>query len=386
MWLFGKRQVIGLTIMGYVCASDRCTGCKACLETCKVGALSFVDNAEYVYVKIDETKCVRCNICKKVCQVNNPVDLSKPILWKQGWGEESERRSSSSGGLAAQIMKSFVGKDAYVCSCIFRDGEFKYYLTNKKDELAQYKGSKYVKSNPGNVYSIIKKVLLGGSKVLFIGLPCHVAALKRLLSNEQKQLLYTIDLICHGTPSVKILSRFLFEYNIDINNINSIMFRGSDYFNISINSKEIVPRRVIDQYTLGFLRGLFYTDNCYYCRYAQIQRVSDLTLGDSWGTDLKEQEEYGISLALCQTEKGVELIKDPQITLFDVDLQTAVRGNHQLREPSKCPDKRKVFFDEYRKNGSVKKAVFKCYPDDCIKQTLKGFLIKHHILGMQDSI
>ena len=33
-----------------------------------------------------------------------------------------------------------------------------------------------------------------------------------------------------------------------------------------------------------------YTENCYSCRYASQSRVSDISLGDSWGSELSEEE------------------------------------------------------------------------------------------------
>lgn len=40
---------------------------------------------------------------------------------------------------------------------------------------------------------------------------------------------------------------------------------------------------MFDKYTLAFLNSINYTENCYNCQYAKIERVSDLTIGDSWG-------------------------------------------------------------------------------------------------------
>lgn len=40
-----------------------------------------------------------------------------------------------------------------------------------------------------------------------------------------------------------------------------------------------------------FLGGLFYTENCYECKYAQLNRVSDITIGDSWGSELPTEEQ-----------------------------------------------------------------------------------------------
>lgn len=365
--------------MEFVCDIKKCTGCKACLEMCKVGALSFNDNVEFSSVKIDEDKCVKCGACKRVCQVNQPLELMRPFYWKQGWGDETTRNTSSSGGFASQIMKSFVSEKAYVCSCAFKDGEFRYLITNRMDELEQFKGSKYVKSNPEKIYGQIRELLKSGCRVLFIGLPCHVAALKAFLRGMYEDLLFSIDLICHGTPSETILKSFLDDCNFDIYRINKIAFREKNSFDIMVDAQYIVTKGTIDRYTLGFLRGLFYTENCYNCMYAQIDRISDLTLGDSWGTNLKDQEKFGISLALCQTEKGKFLLENSNLSLFDVDLQNAIRENHQLGGPSKYPKEREVFFAALKKTKSVNKAVYKCYPKDCIKQKIKGYLIKMHI-------
>lgn len=62
-------------------------------------------------------------------------------------------------------------------------------------------------------------------------------------------------------------------------------------------------------YTMSFLSSLNYTENCYYCRYATDKRVGDITIGDAWGSDLKEEIDNGISLIMCQTEKGEELLE-----------------------------------------------------------------------------
>ena len=59
---------------------------------------------------------------------------------------------------------------------------------------------------------------------------------------------------------------------------------------------------------ISFLTALSDTENCYSCKDAQEKRPGDITLGDSWGTELPENEwKKGISLILCQTEKGITL-------------------------------------------------------------------------------
>lgn len=54
-----------------------------------------------------------------------------------------------------------------------------------------------MKSNPYGIYKIIKKKILNGEKLLFVGLPCQVGAVINYVGEHDN--LYTVDLICHGT-------------------------------------------------------------------------------------------------------------------------------------------------------------------------------------------
>ena len=199
-----------------------------------------------------------------------------------------------------------------------------------------------MKSNPVNIYSKVAKELKTGNKVLFVGLPCQVAAVKNYVKNTDN--LYTIDLICHGSPSPQLLEKFLEENKVNIHTIENLKFRNKTAFGLESGYKRISFDAQQDLYTFAFLTSLDYTENCYSCRYATLDRVSDITLGDSWGSELsREEQKKGISLILCQTEKGIELVKSAGFELEEVDLDKAVTANHQLRHPSEMPDKRNTF-------------------------------------------
>ena len=72
-------------------------------------------------------------------------------------------------------------------------------------EIDKFAGSKYVKSNPSGIYKKVKECLKNGRKALFIGLPSQVAACKNYVGQKNCESLYTIDLVCHGTPSPELL-------------------------------------------------------------------------------------------------------------------------------------------------------------------------------------
>ena len=103
-----------------VCEKDQCAGCMACLEVCSKNAINIKDSIKSYNAIIDEKLCINCNACRNVCQVNNNVDMSKPIIWKQGWASDVNiRKKSSSGGAAAAIARSFVENGGILCSCCF---------------------------------------------------------------------------------------------------------------------------------------------------------------------------------------------------------------------------------------------------------------------------
>lgn len=47
-------------------------------------------------------------------------------------------------------------------------------------------------------------------------------------------------------------------------------------------------------------------------------RAGDLTIGDSWGTEMTSELPKGVSLVLCQTKKGQELLDLMDFNLFNV--------------------------------------------------------------------
>ena len=360
--------------MKTVCELNKCVGCMACLDICKVNAIKIVDSLYAYNAVIDEKKCLNCNACDKICQVNRRVDLIVPTKWQQGFSSDKTMRlKSASGGLAASIMRKFIMDGGYVCSCLFDKGKFTFKLTKNVDDVRLFQGSKYVKSDPSGIYSKIKEALKN-TKVLFIGLPCQVAALKLFIGNSFKENLFTIDLICHGTPSPQLLMKFLRQYSIELSDCSQIYFRKKADEDIR-GRRCFSPDEQQDLYSIAFLQGIDYTDGCYECNYAQINRVGDITLGDSWGSRLNLVDKtFGVSLIICNTEKANYLLSGNDLQLYDVDVKKALSENHQLNHPMVKHYNRPKFFKILNQtdfNTAVRKCLFKDY----IKQIVKRYLI-----------
>lgn len=364
--------------MKTVCADRKCAGCGACVDACSKNAIKIDDNIMYLNAVIDEGTCVSCGKCYKTCPINSAPGKTVPIIWNQSWVcDEKSRLKSSSGGLGYELASSFVIREGgVVVTCSFIKGKFKFVVIDNVIELESIRGSKYVKSDASGIYKTVAELLFQGRKVLFIGLPCQVAAVKNYTERQRgKELLYTVDLICHGTPSIKILEKMLAEEGIDLQNVDSISFREKNQFGCKVDGNYIGGEGIRDRYTIGFLKGLFYTESCYSCEYAELKRCSDLTIGDSWGSELNEHEKKcGISLALCQNERGEALLNNCNLHIEEVDLQKAVNANKQLQYPSIELPERNKFFERIRSGDSYKKAVTSCFRLDCYKQDVKRIL------------
>ena len=369
--------------MKYVCEENKCAGCMACVEKCSKNAISIVDSIKAYNAVIDIEKCINCDACHRVCPNNTPPQLNSPIRWVQGWAtNETERKKSSSGGFATAISKAFILNGGYVCSCKFEHGCFVFDIVNDINEVELFRGSKYVKSNPFGVYSKVSRLLASGKKVLFVGLPCQVSAVKNYVGNKLQEKLYTIDLICHGTPSPELLNAYLSQdFKIDITELKEIGFRNKTAFSLTNTGNRLLPERVQDKYTMAFLDGIDYTENCYACRYATTNRVSDLTIGDSWSSGYSmEETRKGISLGLCQSEKGQWLLDIADLFLTEVNIDKAIKSNRQLQKPSPLTREREKFVKYYSKTKRFSFSVSMVIPVECAKQDIKNLMYKVKIL------
>lgn len=360
-----------------ICEERMCAGCMACADICPTGAVSVEPGIDFYRPVIDQEKCIDCGRCAKACQQLHPAEFRDPAIWYQGWVEDAaERGASSSGGFATAIARAFAASGGVVCACAFFEGCFGFEVVDEPAGVGRFRGSKYVKSDPSGAYVQVRDHLMAGRRVLFIGLPCQVSAMRNFVGKQLEARLYTIDLICHGTPSPQLLETFLRERGYELDDLNDIAFRRKARFQLRDGSVTIDSPGVVDRYLVAFLEGLDYTENCYSCTYARRERVSDLTLGDSWGTELTDEMANGVSLALCQTAKGEEMLRSAELKLLPVDKERAVANNKQLVRPMKRPAAREQFLSDIALSVPFGRAVKRALPKQCRRQDVKRVLAR----------
>lgn len=361
--------------MKTVCSINQCTSCTACIAICPKNCISLRKNFSNTNAIIDNSKCINCGLCYKVCQQNNSIDYYKVTdsVYEGFSLNELKRSEASSGGFATILAENFIKSGGYVAGSVYHDDSVHHILTNNILDLDKMKGSKYVKSELGDIFLDIKNIIKD-KKVLFIGTPCQVYGLKMYLKFlKLDKNLVTIDIICHGTPQQELFLKFVKEEKLK-EPITSLRFRYNHHYFISFYNHR--PNRGFDLYTLGFLHGLFYTENCYNCKFAKMSRVSDITLGDSWGTKIAD-EKKGVSLCICNTPLGLSMFNEIKKDIFyqKIELDYCASNNEQLIHPSKKHRNTNKFFSLIN-HHSFNFTVMICLPITFFVRFIKNIVAK----------
>lgn len=340
-----------------------CTGCSACVQKCPNSCITLEENQYgFVYPKVDETNCISCNLCNNVCHLQNYTQRENvPTAYAAIHKDNNIVLKSTSGGVFSAIAEKILSDSGVVYGCSFDENLRPHHM--RVDNITQLDllyGSKYIQSDIGNCYNDILKDLIENRIVFFTGTPCQVAGLKTFLGKDYDSL-FTADLICHGVPSYAYFRKFIKWYENKNNcKIVDYSFRSKDNagwslagtYTIKKDSKKITKKVFYfdNYYYHYFLNGDIYRDSCYNCKYANVYRSGDFTLGDLWGAEkIKPQFniDNGCSLLLVNSSKGDNLLKDINVALQEIPLDFALHNNEQLHTPSKKSANRNEILEEY---------------------------------------
>jgi len=356
---------------------QNCSSCAACANVCARSAISMQLDAEGFYRPVvDAEKCVECGACERACPWNKPVenpnvaDVSPKTVAAYA-KDESVRLQSSSGGIFTVLAERVLDDGGVVVGVAqTAPTRFGHIVVDNKADLAKLRGSKYVQADVGLVYREVRNLLKAGRKVLFSGTPCQVAGLYAVLGNAAFADLFTVDIVCHGTPSVKVFEKYVREMEKTDNSVlDGVNFRdksegwsGYALLHRFRSGKSVSVHHGRSKYLRLFLSRICQNTSCDDCHYRKLPRIADITLGDYWGISRYHPEmndNKGTSVVLLNTEHGKALFESvaDKVAQCGSKVEFAIAGNPCIVRSSKPHPKRAEFFanlDKYTLDQLIK--------------------------------
>lgn len=323
--------------------TENCSVCTACVSKCPKSAIN-ISKKVYNEIKVNN-KCVDCNICKNNCPGNKTKERNKPVFKVARVKSSTNINKSTSGGLFGEIARYVLKHSGIVYGAVFSDDfhSVKHTRCTNSDDLNKILKSKYVRSNMNNNFLLAEKDLKKGKTVLFSGTPCQIAGLKCFLKKDYSNLI-TVDIICHGTPSEKIWSKYLTSLEIKFQSkAKYVDFR---YYNendptkgflVEFKNGKVYNEALYDTtYGKAFLTGLINYPSCGNCQFKVFKNYSDITLCDAWGYENSEYKHKN-SLVMLNTSNGKTIynkIKNKLIEFDDFDTEKLLNSNYPILYPT----------------------------------------------------
>ena len=281
---------------------------------------------------------------KKAKPLNVEAYADHDLAAYAGYVESAEELlSCSSGGVATALSREMIRRGGCVAGVTYTPDfrEAVYAIADRMEDLEKFKGSKYCRVNMGTVYADVKALLEADRPVLFIGLPCTVAALRSYLGRDYDGLL-TAELICHGPTSADVHRQYVEyleeKFHSRLTDFSVKRKKGAwtpGYLYAAFSNGQVYEKPFYHT-EYGYAFATMAGKACYTCRFRGNNRTGDLMLGDFWGATEQDPfwNEKGVSCILAHTEKGDTFLRDTaDLRLFDTTFQKIVAGNPNVIKP-----------------------------------------------------
>lgn len=348
---------------------DICSGCSACASICPTGSISMKEDREgFLQPHIDTKTCIGCHRCEKTCPIITPLEIPTNIetkFYAAQLKKKEDLLEVSSGGAFWGLAQSILEKRgiAYGAAQVGVD-DVRHIRVDGLEQAKLLQRSKYLPSDIRGIYESVKKDLDKGKLVLFSGVGCQIAGLLAYLHKDYKNLI-TCDVVCHGIPSLKAWKAFREEKERRENKrLVDVIFRNkskgwknNQYKMTFEDGSEEYCLSVQHPFHKAYLNGILSRRSCSVCRFAILERLSDITLADYWqyqGSRLNPTN--GVSLVVVHSSKGETLLNNAKqyIELEQTSKDEAIASCRHLTHTPLPHKNRDAFFEKLCKSGYTK--------------------------------
>ncbi|NPA44923.1 MAG: 4Fe-4S dicluster domain-containing protein [Chlorobi bacterium] len=307
-----------------------CCGCGTCQPVCPVSCITMQldEDGQYKPV-IDMDICTNCGLCFKVCpnnEFNYKNNIKKPQEVFSGYSTNEELRyNAASGGLTTQLLIDGLNRndfDAVVVVTGDKPAEFKATIVTTTNEILNAKASKYTQVSVNIVLKELEKNSY--TKICYVGLPCHIRGLDKYLKVKKKlaeKIVMKFTLVCGQSLKHTVVDKQLKIIKVKKESLLRYSFRGEGWPGFQNVDSTLGNKKIAytDKKAMGglFASPLSGVDACLYCE-DHYGSQADISFCDAWHLKNKENNNNGITSALCYSEKGVGLIEKYVGTEADV--------------------------------------------------------------------
>lgn len=378
-----------------ICEETICTGCSECAEMCPKQCISMCESYDgFLYPTIDHNRCISCGLCQKTCPNNKDIEKSQSSFYMAIHKDKDVLKNSSSGGAFTGLAKLVLNRNGYVAGAFMNPEtkEVKHIIVDNVDELEKLRLSKYYQSNTDGVYKRVLAYLKQDKYVMFSGTACQIAALFSIVPEELGEKLLTVDILCHGVSSKKVIDSYIqseekkfkkkiIDYRFRIKEVLGWHSGGGTKMKLIFeDGSYYIEEKSVDTFFMAFNKNAVLRESCYSCKYCGTERISDFTIADFWGVTEqranKQKQQEGISLLVCNSEKARRIIEELRRDMYieKINQEEAIPYNNAFSQPNSRPIERDEFFSRLHSGEDFQKIVKELYKDTYFNMSVKKIL------------
>lgn len=303
-----------------------CIGCGACKIICPHECIDMVYGKRFNFPEINN-ECIHCGKCLDVCPSSYLLEKPFPELQTDGLSEgysyflihstdDNIRIDSGSGGFATgliiYLLKKKIINGAIVCKSDPEDPlKSISFIATTPEESLESRASRYT---PVSSCIPLKNILEKKGKYIFVGKPCEIDALNKLINKIpelEEKIFLKIGPICAGTASRLSTKNFLDRYKVDIDHLTRIAYRGNGWpgtFRGYGKEGVLIERELIGDE----LKHLVPKDHYLRCHLCTDPWASyaDISISDPWRADMLRKEKKGRTAIIVRNKGALKIIRN----------------------------------------------------------------------------